>query len=105
MFMLNVAEAKAQLSDLLERVAKGESVLICKRNQPVAELRPVAARRTAPRALGQAKTLVEIPEAFFEPLPDEDVEAFEGGFVYPPVRSGASRVAESRGTRRGAKRR
>jgi prevent-host-death family protein len=105
MYMVNIAEAKAQLSDLLDRIAKGESVLICKRNQPIAELRPVAAARTTPRTLGHAKTLVEIPASFFEPLPDDEIDGFEGGFVYPPSRSHASKVAETRGTRGGAKRR
>ena len=98
MNMVNIADAKAQLSDLLDRVARGERVLICKRNQPVAELRAVAAARVEPRPLGQAKSLVDVPAAFFEPLPDEDLDGFEGGFVYPPVRSGASKVAEKRGT-------
>lgn len=105
MYMVNIADAKAQLSDLLDRVAAGERVLICKRNQPVAELRPVAAARAEPRPLGQAKSLLEIPPAFFEPLPDDEIEGFEGGFVYPPARSRASRVAEPPGPRGRSKRR
>ena len=40
MYRVNIAEAKAKLSDLLERVERGESVLLCRRNLPVAELRP-----------------------------------------------------------------
>ncbi len=34
-------EAKTNLSKLLERVSRGESVLITKNGKPVAELRPV----------------------------------------------------------------
>jgi prevent-host-death family protein len=97
MNMVNIADAKTQLSDLIERVARGERVLICRRNQPVAELRPVAAARVEPRPLGQAKSLVDVPASFFEPLPNDEIEAFDAGVVYPPVRSGASRVAERRG--------
>lgn len=40
MFLVNIAEAKAKLSELLERVEQGETVLLCRRNVPVAELRP-----------------------------------------------------------------
>jgi prevent-host-death family protein len=97
MNMVNIADAKAQLSDLLDRVAQGERVLICRRNQPVAELRAVAAARVEPRPLGRAKSLVDVPAAFFEPLPDEDLDAFQGRFVNPPLRAGTSKVAEKRG--------
>ena len=100
LYMVNIAEAKAQLSDLLDRIAKGESVLICKRNQPIAELRPVAAARTTPRKLGHAKTLVEIPASFFEPLPDDEIDGFEGGFVYPPLRSHSANVEGTRNAQR-----
>jgi prevent-host-death family protein len=94
MFMVNIHEAKAQLSELIERVAAGESVVICKRNQPVAELRPVAGQRTEPRPFGLAKGLVEIPDSFFEPLPPEDLEAFTGGSLDAPIQSSAQVVAD-----------
>ncbi len=38
-------EAKTHLSRLLEKVARGESFVITRHGKPVAELRPVAARR------------------------------------------------------------
>ena len=44
MLMVNIAEAKAKLSEYLEAVARGEQVIICNRNQPVAELRAIARR-------------------------------------------------------------
>lgn len=87
MYMANIFEAKAKLSDLLERAAAGERILICKRNQPVAELRPIAAPRTTPRPVGLAKGLVELPPAFFDPLPDDELEAFDSGLVYPKGKS------------------
>jgi prevent-host-death family protein len=42
---INLAEAKARLSELVDRVAAGESVRITRRGKPVAEL----VRATAPR--------------------------------------------------------
>ena len=77
MKMVNIFEAKAQLSELLDQVSKGERVVICKRNQPIAELRPVPAPRATPRPLGLAEGTVTVPPAFFEPLPEADLAAFE----------------------------
>lgn len=38
----SVAEAKNQLSDLIDRAMKGEPVVITRHGQPVVELKPVA---------------------------------------------------------------
>lgn len=93
MYMANIFEAKARLSDLIERAARGERILICKRNQPIAELRPIAPPRQSPRPVGLAKGLVVIPPTFFDPLPDDELEAFQSGMVYPKSRTRPSRVA------------
>jgi hypothetical protein len=68
-------------------------VLICKRNQPVAELRAVEQKRTEPRTIGGVAGIV-IPPSFFDPMPDEFLDAFESGPVYPQAQSSPSRVAE-----------
>ncbi|MGH6949878.1 MAG: type II toxin-antitoxin system Phd/YefM family antitoxin [Vitreimonas sp.] len=44
----SVAEAKAKLSELIDRAEKGEGVVITKHGRPVAEIRSVAARRPRP---------------------------------------------------------
>ena len=54
MFMVNIAEAKAKLSEYLDAVGRGERVVIWKHNRPVAELRAVASGTTAKRRLGAA---------------------------------------------------
>ena len=69
MIMVNIFEMKAKLSEYLEAVGRGERVVICKRNRPVAELRPIA-EQPAGRRLGAAAGAVTIPPSFFEPLPD-----------------------------------
>jgi antitoxin (DNA-binding transcriptional repressor) of toxin-antitoxin stability system len=78
MIRLNIAEAKTQLSRHLERVERGETILLCRRNVPIAEIRPVAQRPTKPRRLGIDRGL-KVPPSFYEPLPDELLDAFEGG--------------------------
>jgi len=94
MIVINIHEAKAKLSEYLDAVAKGERVLICKRNQPVAELRAVEQKRTEPRKIGGVTGIV-IPPSFFDPMPDEFLDAIESGPVYPESRSTPSRVAEA----------
>src|SRR5437016_3063089 len=78
---VNVAEAKANLSKLLKRVEKGETVVICQQYRPVAELRPVRSKRTRPRPLGLARGTFIVPPSFFEPLPEDILKAFEGGLT------------------------
>jgi prevent-host-death family protein len=96
MIMVNIHEAKAKLSEFLDAVAKGERVLICKRNQPIAELRAVEQKRTEPRRIGGVAGIV-IPPSFFDPMPDEFLDAFESGEVYPRIEGPKpSRVAERR---------
>ena len=98
MILVNIHEAKARLSEYLDAVAKGERVLICKRNQPIAELRAVEQKRTAPRLIGGGPYHFEVPASFFEPMPDEFLDAFESGPVFPAVTPAPSRVAEARPT-------
>lgn len=92
MIMVNIFEVKARLSEYLEAVGRGERVVICKRNRPVAELRAVAAP-PAPRRLGTAIGAVTMPPSFFEALPDDLLDTFEGS---SPVEPHVSTVAERR---------
>jgi prevent-host-death family protein len=78
MIVVNIFEAKAKLSEYLDMAAHGERVLICKRNRPVAELHAVESARTAPRPVGLGRGRVAVPPAFFDPLPEELLQAFEG---------------------------
>jgi prevent-host-death family protein len=69
--MVNIFEAKARLSEFVDRAGGGERIVICRRNQPVAELVPIRPSRLNPRAIGGAKSQFQVPYAFFEPLPDD----------------------------------
>lgn len=75
---VNTHEAKTHLSRILEEVEKGETVLVCRRNVPIAELRPLAPARGSDRPIGLAAGRFHVPESFFEPLPLELVTGFEG---------------------------
>ena len=81
MIKLNIHEAKTHLSRYLKRILRGETILLCKRNVPIAEIRPIRAARTNARPIGLAKEEhgeFRVPESFFEPLPEEILSGFEG---------------------------
>jgi antitoxin (DNA-binding transcriptional repressor) of toxin-antitoxin stability system len=74
---VNIYEAKVHLSALIAKVAEGETVLICRRNVPAAELRPVPKPRETRRPIGLVPGFT-VPASFFEPLPEDLIDAFEG---------------------------
>jgi antitoxin (DNA-binding transcriptional repressor) of toxin-antitoxin stability system len=78
MIRLNIHEAKTHLSRYLKKVLEGESVVLCLRNVPVAEIRALPAPRTEPRPIGLASGSFTVAPTFFEPLPDDVLDAFEG---------------------------
>jgi prevent-host-death family protein len=72
---VNIHEAKTHLSRLLERVAKGEEVVIAKAGKPVARLIPFSPR--GKRVLGLDAGKIWIAPDFDE-LPEDLQAAFEG---------------------------
>ena len=78
MIRLNIHEAKTHLSRYLKEIEAGESILLCRHNVPIAEIRPLPKQRKTPRRLGTAKGKVTVPPEFFEPLPEEVLQTFEG---------------------------
>jgi prevent-host-death family protein len=91
--LVNIADAKARLSELIDAAARGEQVTICNRNEPVAELRAVEPVRTAPRDLSPPFPDWTIDPAFFNPLHGADLEVW-----YPDAPAADWHVAEERPT-------
>jgi prevent-host-death family protein len=85
MLNINIHEAKAKLSEYIAAVEAGETVQICRRNVPVAQIVPLEQARKTPRevGLGPYEEGYEIPASFFEPLPDELLKAFNGELPDP----------------------
>ncbi len=75
---LNIHEVKTHLSRYLPLLEKGETILLCKRNVPIAEIRPLPAPHRAKRPIGLAKGEFTVPPEFFAPLPDDLLAAFAG---------------------------
>jgi len=73
MRQVNIHEVKTQLSRL---IASGEEIVIARYGEPVARLVPIRSPSSR-RAPGFALGKFEVPPAFFEPIPDELLDAFE----------------------------
>ena len=70
--IVNIHGAKTHLSRLLERVKNGEEIILAKAGKPYAKLVPLV---QSERELGFVEGTVL--ESFFEPLPDDELSAWE----------------------------
>ena len=68
-----IQQAKTNLSKLIKQAERGEEVLIARGKKVVAKIVPVA---TAPkrRRVGILRGKLKVTDAFFEPLPDEELD-------------------------------
>ncbi len=73
----NLYEAKTSLSQLVDRAAGGEEIVIAKSGKPLAKLVPMP-KVAKPRRPGGWEGQVVIAEDFDAPLPEELLAAFEG---------------------------
>lgn len=73
--LINVHDAKTHFSRLLEQAHAGQEIILAKAGKPYARLVPLApetGKRQPGRLAGQ------LGEAFFEPLPNDELSAWEG---------------------------
>lgn len=74
--LVNVHDAKTQFSKLLEQAHAGQEIILAKAGKPYARmvpLEPVAPKRVRGRLKGIDDS------AFFDALPDAEINAWEGG--------------------------
>lgn len=74
--LLNLYDAKTQLSSLVEEAASGAEIIIAKAGRPMAKL--VAFRTSARRKPGRLKGRIWIADDFEAPLPAEVLDGFGG---------------------------
>ena len=84
MTVVTIHKAKTELSKLLKRVEAGEEIIIARGGKQVAKLVPAQPLKS--RGLGALKHLnLQIPDsAFFDPLPDDELAAWEGKYGFDP---------------------
>lgn len=73
---VTIHKAKTDLSKLIARVEAGEEVVIARGRTPVAKLVPLETP-TPKRQFGALKGKIRVTEAFFEPLPEEELKRWE----------------------------
>jgi prevent-host-death family protein len=76
MKIVNVHAAKTSLSRLIEQACAGEEIVIARDNRPVVRLVPVE-RQEPRKQFGSMKGVIDIGPEFFEPLPPDELDAWE----------------------------
>jgi prevent-host-death family protein len=82
MATVSVYSARAEFSRLIERALAGEEVIITRRGKPAVRLVPVEEPRPR-RKPGALKGKLEVPASFFDPLPDDIIDAFYESKIFP----------------------
>lgn len=79
MTIVSVHEAKTHLSRLIEQVLAGEEVTVTRNKEPVIKLVPAVAPAPAFKSrIGTMKGRLGFDESFFDPLPEEELAAWNG---------------------------
>lgn len=78
MVQVNVQEAKTHLSKYLDEVEKGEVVVVCRHNKPIAELRAIQPAVRPSRPLGLYKGQISWTDDCFAPMTEEELAEFDG---------------------------
>jgi len=76
---VNIAEAKAKLSALIDRAAAGEEIVLSQAGRPVARLMPL--EEQTPRQPGARRHWKVPDDLFLEPMDEEDLRAAEGAYT------------------------
>lgn len=70
-----IHQAKTHLSRLIAQVENGEEIVIARNGDPVARLVPF--NRPGKRQFGAMAGRITLDEAFFDPLPEDEIAAWE----------------------------
>ncbi|UHD17834.1 type II toxin-antitoxin system Phd/YefM family antitoxin [Thiocapsa bogorovii] len=77
MQQVSVREAETQLSRLIEQASHGDDILIVEGGVPIARLSAIRSSRVG-RRFGTMAGRARVDEGFFEPLPEDELSAWEG---------------------------
>lgn len=76
--MLVLHEVKDQFSKYIEMVESGETIVVCKRNVPVAEIRPIEKKEKRTPVLGSAAGKHISLKSATQPMSEADLRSWEG---------------------------
>jgi prevent-host-death family protein len=75
--IVKVHQAKTQLSKLIAAALAGEEVVIARGSEPVVRLTPITPVKKK-RVAGRLKGKIAFDDAFFDPLPDDELALWNG---------------------------
>ena len=84
MTTIKMHQAKTELSKLVASAEAGEEIVIARGDKPVAKIVPVGADARQQRKPGAWKGRFTVPDSIFDPLPEEELRAFEGADSFDP---------------------
>ncbi|MGI8603433.1 MAG: type II toxin-antitoxin system Phd/YefM family antitoxin [Verrucomicrobiales bacterium] len=92
MTQVNLHEVKARLSHYSRLVKKGETIILCDRNKPFAEIRPIgdSVKKPKKRKLGLMKGWFPCPDNFNDPDPEMEADWNEGP-IFPSTAAGPTK--------------
>jgi len=76
--IVKMHQAKSQLSKLIAAAVAGEEVVIARGSEPMVRLTPITPAVRKPRVPGRLKGTFALTDAFFEPLPDDELALWNG---------------------------
>jgi prevent-host-death family protein len=80
---MNIAEAKAKLSELISRAEAGEEVLVARNGKPVIKLQPIGVPVVRKRRPGAWAKYGKLQDPYLFLRPDPELEAFMDESVFP----------------------
>jgi antitoxin (DNA-binding transcriptional repressor) of toxin-antitoxin stability system len=87
MTVFKIHEAKTNLSRLIARAEAGEEIVIARADKPVVKMVVIEPKKRRPQFGAMKGIWPSIPdEFFFDPLPEEELKAWEGGDDEDPLR-------------------
>ncbi|MGE4243286.1 type II toxin-antitoxin system Phd/YefM family antitoxin [Ramlibacter sp.] len=74
---VNIYDAKTRLSQLVDKAAEGEDVVVSRNGKPLVRITKLQVEKRKIR-YGLLKGKVQIPDDFDAPLPESELKLFEG---------------------------
>jgi prevent-host-death family protein len=94
MSVINIFEAKTNLSKLVARAEQGEEIIIARNGKPAARLTQLQPAKK-PIVFGLLKGKIHVSDDFDDDLPEDLLAAFNHGEIFPPEPSEKDRQPHS----------
>lgn len=78
MIQVNLSEFKARMSEFVQRLKRGETVTLCERNVPIAEIQPLPQVKRGKRIFGLHRGKFQVNDEVWAPLSDEELRELFG---------------------------